>query len=186
VQTVVALVFGILLFAVPLYLWRRPRPAPLPRLDTPAPDASASAAPVAASAPSASPAAPVVRLSDPRILECHDKGSKRTPPEQCDHIPGFEKALGDAIEASHECVPADAGTGSIEYVADLSFNRHRSPVIVLLPKDGRSFQSAKIARDCGAGVRSRLAGFPVASLTHAHSRYKISVVASYDGASAPH
>ena len=119
------------------------------------------------------------------MLECHDRGAKRTPPEQCDHVAGFEKALGEAIVASHECVPPDAGTGSIEYVADLSFGRRRTPVTVALPRDGRTFQSPKIAKDCAAGVRARLAGFPVGPLPHEHARYKIAMVASYAGTTVP-
>ncbi len=184
-QTIGALVIGILLFAVPLYLWRRPRSTqPTLRADAAAPDASRDAAPVSSSAPApAPPPALHVKLADAHIIECHDPGPKRTPPDQCDHIPAFEKAFGDAIEAAHDCVPTDAGPGSIEYVADLSFARRRSPVTLALPRDGRSFQSSKIVRDCAAGVRARLSTLPVAPLVHAHGRYKISVVATYDGTS---
>ena len=178
---ILALLLGILLFAVPLYLWRRPRSAPPAlRVDAGGPDAARD---VSAPPPLPDvPPAPPVKVADARVLECHDRGSKRTAPEQCDHVLAFEKAFGDAILAAHECVSLDAGAGSIEYVADLSFARKRSPVTVTVPRDGRSFQNAKIAKDCAAGVRARLAAFPVTPLPHEHSRYKIAVVASYAGA----
>jgi hypothetical protein len=181
---ILALLLGILLFAVPLYLWRRPRSAPSAlRTDAGAPDAARE---VAAPPPPPEVAPlPPVKLADPRVLECHDRGAKRTPAEQCDHVAAFEKALGEAIVASHGCVPSDAGAGSIEYVADLSFGRRRAPVTVALPRDGRTFQSAKIAKECAAGVRARMAGFPVGPLQHEHARYKIAVVASYAGTTAP-
>jgi hypothetical protein len=185
-QTIGALLAGILLFAVPLYLWRRPRAAPLPiHTDAGMPEAGAheggGIAPplVDAGHPRH------VKIADPRVLECHDRGSRRTPPDQCDHITPFEKAFADAIEAAHDCVPAAAGQGAIEFVADLSFARRRHPVVVTVPKDGRSFQSAKIAKECAAGVRARLAAFPVAPLTHAHARYKVSFVASYGAVMPP-
>jgi len=183
-QTIGALLLGILLFAVPLYLWRRPRStAPSPPVDAGLVEAPRGAPPAAsASVDAGSP--PPVRLSDARVLECHDRGVHRTLADQCDHIQAFERAFGDAIVASHDCVPPDAGTGSIEYVADLSFTRRRSPVTLTLPRDGRSFQASKIVRDCAAGVRSRLGAFPVAPLPHAHARYKISLVATYGGTSA--
>jgi hypothetical protein len=180
---ILALLLGILLFAVPLYLWRRPRSTQW----TLRPDAAVADAAHDVTTPAAVAelAPPPLRLADARVLECHDRGSKRTPPEQCDHIAGFEKALGDAILASHECVPVDAGVGTIEFVADLSFGRKRSPVALTLPKDGRSFSSAKIAKDCAAGVRARLAGFPMGPLPHEHARYKIAVVATYPGTAGP-
>jgi len=185
-QTLGALLLGILLFAVPLYLWRRPRAVPAPpRVDAAVADLGArDGAPVAVSGADAG-RPPPVKLADARVLECHDRGSRRTAAADCDHIPAFEKAFADAIEAAHDCVPSDAGAGSLEFVADLSFGRKRNPVTLQLPRDGRSFSSARIARDCVAAVRSRLATLPVASFTHAHSRYKVALVASYGPQSSP-
>jgi len=189
-QALGALLFGILLFAVPLYLWRRPRGVQVPpHSDAALPESIVAAAGHDAAAAVLSPSVavasePAVKLADARVLECHDRGPTRTVAEQCDHIAAFEKALADAIEASHECVPPDAGAGAIQFVADLSFARRRHPVTVTLPRDGRSFQSPKIVKDCAAGVRARLTTFPVTALQHAHGRYKISVLASYGAPTA--
>jgi len=181
-QLVGAFLLGILLLAVPLYLWRRPRSAP----PASRPDAATAEPPRdVAAAPSALPEAPTppkpVRLEEARILECHDPGTRRIPVDQCDHIPALEKALADAIEATHGCVPPDAGMGSIEYVADVAFGAHRNGVTVALPRDGRSFKNPKIVKSCAAGVRSRLSTLPLEPLAHAHSRYKLAVIASYPG-----
>ncbi len=174
--------FGILFFAVPLYLWRRPRPPQvLARLDTALPEPAGPSP--AASSEAARPLP--VKLAEAKVLACHDRGARKTPPDQCDHVMAFEKALGEAIEASHDCVPADAGTGSIQFVADLSFGRRRHPVTLALPRDGRSFQSSKIVKSCAAGVRSRMSALPVATFQHTHARYKISVVATYAGLGTP-
>jgi hypothetical protein len=179
-QTIGALVIGILLVAGPLYLWRRPRTTPVVHADA-GNDAALSRD--GATAKEAPPDAAVlhVKIAEARVLECHDRGSRRTPPEQCDHVRAFEKAFAEAIEAAHDCVPPSAGTGSIEFVADLSFARKRHPVLVSLPRDGRSFQSPKIVKECGAAIRSRIGSFAVLPLQHAHARYKVSFIASYGG-----
>jgi hypothetical protein len=185
VQTIAALLAGILLFAVPLYLWRRPRSAvSQTRPDTALLEAVRDGGAAVAAAPETVRPLPV-KLADARVLECHDRGSRKTSPDQCDHVLSFEKALGDAIEAAHDCVPADAGAGSIQYLADLSFGRRRHPVTLALPRDGRSFQNAKLVKECAAGVRARISTFPVTNLQHAHARYKISVVATYGPQSSP-
>jgi hypothetical protein len=52
---------------------------------------------------------------------------------------------------------------------------------VSLPREGRSFQSPKILKECAASVRSRMGSFAVLPLQHAHARYKVSFIASYGG-----
>jgi hypothetical protein len=179
-QTIGALLIGILLVAGPLYLWRRPRTVPVVHAD-----AGSDAAPSrdGATAKEAPPDAAVlhVKIAEPRVLECHDRGSRKTPADQCDHVTAFEKAFADAIEAAHDCVPPSAGTGSLEFVADVSFVRKRHPVLVTLPRDGRSIQNPKIVKECAAAVRSRISSFALLPLQHAHARYKVSFIASYGG-----
>jgi hypothetical protein len=181
-----AFLVGILLLTVPLYLWRRPRAVQKPAQATagavdPPRDAGAAASAVPAPVPEAAPPPLPVRLAEPRILECHDPGATHTPPEQCDHIPAFEKAFADAIEASHDCVPGEAGMGSIEYVADLSFGRKNNPILVQLPQNGRSYKNSRIVATCAAGVRNRLTTLPLGALAHGHTRYKVALIASYPG-----
>ena len=83
-QMIVALILGLVLVAIPLYLWRRPR------ADAVAVTGATDAGLVAASAAPPLSAAPVgeekVNTADLKILLCQDPGSKKTSPEQCDPI----------------------------------------------------------------------------------------------------
>src|SRR5580700_6932012 len=106
-QTIAAVVLGLALIAIPLYLWRRPRSESLPvtsALDASAPLGDAGLAAVAA-AP-AVPTAPQVTLSDAKVMECHDTGSKRTRPEDCDHLAAIEKGFAAAIGGGGPCLPS--------------------------------------------------------------------------------
>ena len=185
-----ALVLGLLLVASGLYVWRRPHktadPAPDEALPTPL-----VAAPAASGLPAASssPGRPApVTLTNARILACHDLGPKKTPSDQCDHLATVEKALADAVEQSATCIsptsppaPASGGVGgaTIEYVADVSFLRHK--VSILLPRAGRSVHDRKVLAACGAAVREVMGSLPLDSVDHQHARYRIAVTATYRG-----
>ena len=80
-----------------------------------------------------------------------------------------------------EVVPGSAGGGTIEYVADVSFSRHR--VNVLLPRAGRSVHDRKAIRACSTAVRGALQGVALEGMEHQHARYKIAVTATYRGTS---
>src|SRR5688572_21704555 len=92
-QIIIALVAGLIVVAVPLYLWRRPRPESIPSADAavaaaplPAPDAGALAAADAGRSPR-------VTLAPFTTLKCESPGPGKTPPERCDHVTFFEDAL---------------------------------------------------------------------------------------------
>ncbi len=166
-------VLGFVLVAVPLYLWRRPRAVPVDANPTPANDLAAIADAGSESAPPTN----AVRLSDPTILECHDRGPKHTAPEQCGHLPGFEKAFAKAIVDAASCVPPTAGGGNLVYVADVSYGRAKSRSILLtLPKDGRTVKGR--AAQCESAVEHALKVLEL-DTDHAHQRYKIQITATY-------
>jgi hypothetical protein len=193
IQLFVALLLGLVLVATGLYLWRRPRSGP----ETAAGDvaASADAAPatqalvgdagiaaaVAAQA-EAGAAASVLSLSESRILGCHDKGPKKTAPEECDHLPPIEDALAKAINDSAACVPGTAGGGTIDYVLDVSFNRKKNAVKLSLPKGSRSMKNAKAIAACKSAVTRGIHDVSVDGVTHGHARYEIGITATYPGA----
>jgi hypothetical protein len=178
-QMLAVVLLGLILVAVPLYLWRRPRSVASPVSgDASAPDggfvdAGDTMVEIDAGVPSG------VRLSDARVLECHDTGSKKTPSEQCDAIPQFTKSFGDAILAAKDCMPSSAGPGSVTYMADVSFTRKRSPVNVTLPKDGRSYRALKTVAGCASAVKAAVSALSLEGMTHAHTRYKVAIIATY-------
>jgi len=183
---IAVVLLGLLLVAVPLYLWRRPRAVP----DVPAGDAGALDGDLLDAAfvvPDDLDAAPDsgLRFGDPRVIECRDPGSKKTPTEQCDALPAFTKSFTAAIVAAKECLPATAGPGTITYVAEVSFSKHHAPVTVSLPKDGRSYKGMKLIGGCAAAVRSAASGLSLEGLPHAHTHYKIAVTVTYPPRASP-
>ncbi len=178
IQLFVALLLGLVLVATGLYMWRRPRVA-LDADDDAKQRAAAAEPPVAAVAVDAGAPASAVLTTEPRVLACQDRGPKKTPVEQCDHVTPIEQALAHAVEAASACVPSAAGGGTIEYMADVSFLHKR--IGLKLPKDGRSLKNAKALSACGAAVKDGLKSVPMDGVTHAHGRYKISITATYPG-----
>ena len=185
IQLVAALLLGLVLVASGLYLWRRPRSgADATGSDTASALTGADDAGAVATSPSTIDAAgsSPVALSDPRVIACHDRGSKKTAPDQCDHVERVEQALTSAIEQAAACVPPAGGGGTIEYVADVSFSRHK--VSVSLPRAGRSVRDLKVLRSCSAAVRGSMQGVALDGVDHQHARYKIAVTATYRGSSS--
>jgi hypothetical protein len=181
VQFAAALALGLVLFGVGLYMWRRPH-TPVDASAADAEPSGSSAMADAAPAPVASVAPPSpVTLTDAHVLGCHDLGPKKTAPDQCDHVASIEKALSDAVEETAACVPPSASGGTIEYIADVSFLRHKLNVI--LPAAGRSVRDRKVLHACASAVRSVLRRTPIDGVDHQHARYEISVTATYRGAS---
>jgi hypothetical protein len=185
-QLIAALLLGLVLVASGLYLWRRPHSDAESAASEPSSSSSAEVAPVIsdagllAIAPEAGTSGPV-SVSDARTLACQDRGSKKTAPDQCDRLTPVEQALSSAINQAATCVPGAAGGGTIEYVADVSFSRHR--VNVILPRAGRSVHDRKAIRACSMAVRGALQGVALEGMEHQHARYKIAVTATYRGSS---
>ena len=180
-QLVAAAIVGLLLAAGGLYLWRRPHAADAAGGEAASPSASAlavedahgAAAMLDAGAPSP------VALSEARVLACHDKGTRKTPADQCDHVATVEQALAQAIAQSATCSASAASGGTIEYVADVSFLRRK--VRISLPRTGRSIRDRKVVGACGAAVREAMDAVALDGADHEHARYKISVTATYRG-----
>jgi hypothetical protein len=183
-QLVAALLFGLVLVASGLYLWRRPRAASDESgSDTPAASAvpilAGDAGAIVGAAADAGAQGPVA-LSEPRVLGCHDRGPTKTPPDACDRLAPVEKAIESAITGAAACVPPEQGGGTIEYVADVSFARHQ--VRVSLPRAGRSVHDRKVLRACSTAVRGAMQGLALDGADHQHARYHIAVTATYRGA----
>lgn len=198
VQLVAALLLGLVLVASGLYLWRRP-PAGHDAAGAELAGASSGEAAAASGAPVSGAAAFPIglgdagivlpgaiavaavgagpSLSEARVLVCQDRGRKKTAPDQCDHVALLEQAFSGAISKAGTCATSSSGT--IEYVADVSFARHK--VNVSLPRSGRSVRDRKILRACSTAVRGAMKEVPLDGMGHEHARYKIAVTATYKG-----
>ncbi|WP_394837743.1 hypothetical protein LVJ94_12595 [Pendulispora rubella] len=182
IQLLIVGLLTLALVAIPLYLWRRPRSddnaPPIPRpvaVDTAAAATADTAAPTTPDA-----GASGISLSDITVLSCHDRGTRKTAPGDCDRLSAIETALAAAIVKKADCVPTSATGGTIQYVADVGFARSRNKIAVLAPRDGRTLKNAKLASACALAVKKELASTPL-DIPHAHERYKIAVTANYAG-----
>jgi hypothetical protein len=178
-QMIVALILGLVLVAIPLYLWRRPRAESIAVATG---IADAGVLPAVTAAPTVAPEEKVV-IGDAKVLSCHDPGPKRTSPEQCDHVVDFEKAFAKAVEDNASCVSREMGGGSIIYVADLTFKKRS--VTMSTPKEGRTLKSPKIAGGCEKAIRGKLATLSFDAMKHEHARYRVSITATYPGGVKP-
>ena len=175
---IVALLLGLVLVAIPLYLWRRPRAESIAVAV-----GDGGADPATAQVPGPPPDDPKPTLGEAKSILCQDPGPKKTSPEQCDHVVEIEKALAKAIEESASCVPKDAGGGTIQYVADVSFKR--KAINVATPKETRTMKNVKVATACQSAVKGKLQALALDPINHQHARYKIAITASYSGAVKP-
>ena len=178
-QMIVALILGLVLVAIPLYLWRRPRAEPIV-VATGATDAGTL---TAVNLGSASTPDEKLVIGEAKTLSCHDPGPKKTAPEQCDHVVELEKAFAKAIEESATCVGRDAGGGTIIFLADVGFKKRS--VALTTPKEGRTLKSSRVAGSCEKAVRARLGNLPFDAMKHEHARYRISITATYPGPVKP-
>ena len=176
---IVALILGLVLVAIPLYLWRRPRAEAI-AVQSGGLDAGALPPVTAAST---APVEEKLIVGEPKNLSCHDPGPKKTPPEQCDHVVELERAFAKAIEENASCITRDVGGGTIIYVADVTFKKKL--VGVSTPKEGRTLKSTKAAATCEKAVRNRLVTLPFDTIKHEHARTRVSITATYPGPVKP-
>lgn len=175
-QIVIALVAGLILVAVPLYLWRRPRPESIPSADAAVADAGTDASATAALAAPAPPPPPqVVQLSAFTTLKCENPGPGKTPPERCDHVPFFEDGLARAIRDNAACAPASSSPVKVSYVLEMDFRRKRTNLFI--------GKSSTIKKEKGKELlRCVTRGMPTpdwGTIVHQYSRYKVNVTATY-------
>ena len=77
----------------------------------------------------------------------------------------------------------EAGGGTIEYVAEMSFKR--KSLAIATPKETRSFKNQKVVAACAAAVKAKLGAQSFDGIVHQHARYKVAITASYPGAVKP-
>lgn len=179
-QLVVALVVGLILLAVPLYLWRRPSAA-----EGRAPDAGvvplevpsvveAGAAIIAN--PDAAKLDEKVSLGPAQRVKCSASPTTRGQEgELCDALPFFEEALAKAIYQSIDCAPKTSKEGTVNYVLTVDFRAKRLHVY-----PGASGQwKGPQARRSAACVKKALPKPDWKSITHQYAFYSLAILATY-------
>ncbi len=188
VQLIVALVAGLILVAVPLYLWRRPRAAKADPVDAgteaaaqeagPPPDAASS---LAAAAMDGSVSTGDLTVDKPRIVRCQRPGPGKTPPEQCDHQPFFEEALVKAVLENVSCAPKLPKGGTVSFALKVDYKK--KSVHLFAGKSGSiRHKRAGALIEC---VQRAIATPNWESLSHQYSVYTIALQASYPPAEKP-
>jgi hypothetical protein len=180
-QIVIALVAGLILVAVPLYLWRRPRPESIPSADAAVAASGSAAASASASASAALAALPPVpppsrvQLSTFTTLKCTNPGPGKTPPERCDHVRFFEDGLARAVRDNAACAPVSSAPVKVSFVLEMDFPRKRTNLFI--------GKSSTIKKDKGKELlRCVTRGMPTpdwGTIVHQYSRYKVNVTATY-------
>jgi hypothetical protein len=177
IQMIIALVAGLVLVAVPLYLWRRPEPGEASRAAEPIADAGAPVDGAASYVPlvDASPAAPQVKLSPFTTIKCQDPGPGKTPPERCDRVTYFEDALARAIRENALCAPSTKEGGTVSFVMEMDFRRKKLEVY-----PGKSSSLSKTqTKELFRCVERAMPKPEWATIPHQHSRYVVNVTATY-------
>ena len=171
-QLIIALVAGLILVAVPLYLWRRPRPEPIPTAD---------AAVVDAGVPPASPVVAFdagvsgISITPFTTIRCESPGPGKTPPERCDHVTTFEDALSRAIRESARCAPSSKAPFTVSFVMESDFRRKR---LQLFTGKSSTIKRDK-ARELLRCVKRTMPSPDWTSIPHQYARYKVNVAATY-------
>lgn len=177
-QLVVASVVGLILLAVPLYLWRRPGGNSAAGTQT----ASGAAVDGGLAAASSSkpkvqaPVTPAVKLDAVQRVRCaaspNVKGQEGV---LCDSLPAFEKALADAIRKTTGCAPKTGEAGTLNYVMQIDFRRKWLNVF-----PGASGQwKGPQARRAVKCVERALPRPEWDKIIHQYSYYMIAIMASY-------
>ncbi|MBK7398133.1 MAG: hypothetical protein IPJ34_18000 [Myxococcales bacterium] len=181
-QAALALVIGIAVVAVPLFIWGRGKK----KSGT---EASAS---VSASAEDAGPPTVVfgdagatvsvdaggraLTFGEPRYLRCQDPGPSKTPAEKCDHLGALEELVTKAIaERAATCFPAAGTAQSMTFAVDVSFKRKKMKLHDA--KEGSSIPAAK-RKGIASCVEKSLGTPNWDTLPHAHQRYVFHVMAT--------
>jgi hypothetical protein len=170
-QIIIALVAGLILVAVPLYLWRRPRPESIPSAD--AAVASASAPIDAGLLPSDASAG--ITVSPVKTLKCENPGPGKTPPERCDHVTFFEDGLARAIRENGACAPSSKTGYSVSFVLETDFRRKKLNLYVGKSTTIKRDKTKELVR-C---VRRAMPTPDWGTIPHQYVKYKVNVIATY-------
>ncbi len=172
-QLVVALVFVLLVVAVPVYFLRRPSPTGSAK-DSDGPKVATRGlirSSVDAGAPTLR-----VKLGAPQRVKCSAAPNRDgNEGNLCDRLPAFEAALRTAIEKTIDCAPQTGKDGTINFVLTADFTKKRLNVFAGASGQWRGPQ-AKAAAKC---VLRSLPAPDWDTIVHRYRYYALSILASY-------
>jgi hypothetical protein len=176
---VVGLIALLVLIALPLYLWRKPKPVKEVAQATLQPEVvdagpSSDAGALTQANESASKR---VTLADPKTARCMGKGGARVGSEQCDRLTAFEEALTRSIRDNTACAPPAPAPYTVSFVLSLDFERKHMHLWA-----GKSGTLKKRnAADLMRCVERAIVLPDWGTVTHQFQRYDVNVIASYPG-----
>jgi hypothetical protein len=173
-QIIIALVAGLILVAVPLYLWRRPVRESIPSADAAVADAGAleGGSPIVAF--DAGPPGGIT-VSPFTTIKCENPGPGKTPPERCDHVTFFEDGLARAIRDNAACAPSAKTAFTVSFVMATDF---RSKKLTLFAGKSSSLKREKV-QPLLRCIKRALPSPDWGTIPHQYVRYKVNVVATY-------
>jgi hypothetical protein len=179
-QLVIALVVGLILIAVPLYLWRRPGGK-----DSAPADAGSSASALTISPDAAAfTSTPIdaggsgerVKLGPPQKIRCSaGPGAVGQDGTLCDTLRPLEEGLAKAIQENRDCAPRGPKDGTINFVLTVDFAQRKLHVF---PGASGSWKGPQ-ARRATQCVRRALPSVAWESLKHQYRYYQIAILATY-------
>ncbi len=188
-QAALALVVGVALVAVPLFIWGRGK--------KPSPNAGASASLSNASDDAGPPtvifgdAGTVaidaggrsVTFGQPLYLKCQDPGPGKTPPEKCDHLAVIEEQITKQLaEKASSCMPPSATAVVVNTLVEVRFNKKK--LIVKAGKDGATMGQKERTK----AVSCMMKGMPSPvwdGIGHAHQRYLFQLLTTFGPSATP-
>jgi hypothetical protein len=174
---IAGLVALLILVAVPLYLWRRPKP--LAPVETAHSEIDAGAPDVTAPAPVApEKSAPKLTLTDAKAIQCGARSGRWTK-DRCDELPTIGDALSRAIRENVACAPISVTPYTVSFVIKVDFDKKKTHLWA-----GRSGTlRRRAAADLIKCVEHALPKVDWPAAAHQFMRYELNVVASYPATS---
>jgi hypothetical protein len=183
VQLIVALVAGLILVAVPLYLWRRPKASKPDSVDGgsdaavldagPPPDAATNLLATALDGGSVSTGD--IALDRVKVVKCQRPGPGKTTPDMCDRQPFFEESLVKAVLENVSCAPKLPKGGSVSFALKVDYKKKSFHLFAGKSGSIRNKRAASVIECVSRAIPTP--GWE--SLPHQYSVYTIAVQATY-------
>jgi hypothetical protein len=174
----------LVLVAVPLYLWRRPKPIEPSASDgghAEIVEAGTADAPTPGQSEAGGASGTRVSLSEPKTVRCIPATGGRVSKERCDRVTVVENALVKSIRENAACAPQNLPAFTVSFVLWVDFARKKKHLWA-----GRSGTLKK--RDATDLIRCVERAIPEPDwdkISHQYAKYDVNVMASYQGSSSP-